>query len=176
MKPTGVSRRERPGGLRHNIRPYVGSERKKCDSAHPHAAFTRRSSKGRLCTIKSVLAGASYAPIMFVDYFELSCYGLSRSLLKDHDGEPPMIEWSPNDVRREIRHLKSRIYDIEDTRIAPVDDRWHELLSADWEAARVYGVRSGRAAATHEIEGLWAEIDHLTDAWHGRRPRGVTFN
>jgi hypothetical protein len=87
-----------------------------------------------------------------------------------------MLELSPEAIRSEIKSLKDRIRAIDRTRIRPADDYWHELLDADWEAARAYGELSGRSAAVREIEALWREIDHLNDALKGRRPRGVTIN
>ena len=87
-----------------------------------------------------------------------------------------MLEWSPKDVRSEIKRLKSCIHEIEDKRIAPVDDRWHELVMTDLDAARAFGIDSGREAATAEVYTLWAQIDHSNDTLHGRRPRGVTLN
>lgn len=87
-----------------------------------------------------------------------------------------VLELSPKDIRSEIKRLKACIRETFETRIAPADDYWHELLDADWEAARAYGELTGRDAAVREIEDLWRQIDHLNDALHGNRPRGVTIN
>jgi hypothetical protein len=61
----------------------------------------------------------------------------------------------------EIRRLWRLSDDIEAERVDPVDDRWHELLSSDWEAARTFGVASGRTAAVDEIEALRLRADPL---------------
>jgi hypothetical protein len=63
-----------------------------------------------------------------------------------------MLELSPKDIRSEIKRLKACIREVEATRVAPADDYWHELLDADWEAARAYGELSGRSAVVREIE------------------------
>jgi hypothetical protein len=87
-----------------------------------------------------------------------------------------MVELSPKDIRLEIKRLKARIREVEETRVAPHDDRWHALLKTDREAAQAYEEASGRAAACYEVYALWGQIDHLNDALKGRRPRGVTLN
>jgi hypothetical protein len=87
-----------------------------------------------------------------------------------------VLELSPKDTRAEIKRLKACIREIDETRIAPFEDRLRELLAADFDAAWASPVGIARNVAVLEIEALWRQIDQLNDALHGRRPRDVTIN
>lgn len=79
-------------------------------------------------------------------------------------------------VRSEIKRLKSRIHEIEETRVNPFEDRCRELMLIDFEAYKAYEIESGRFAACREMEELLIEIEQLEDALHGRPLRGVSIN
>jgi hypothetical protein len=87
-----------------------------------------------------------------------------------------MLELSPKAIRSEIKRLKACILEVDETRVAPFEDRLRELLAADFNAAWASPIGIARNAASREIEPLWQQIDHLNDALKGRRPRGVTIN
>jgi hypothetical protein len=87
-----------------------------------------------------------------------------------------MLELSPKDIRAEIKRLKACIREVDETRVAPFEDRLRELLAADFDAAWASPAGIARNVAVLEIEALWRQIDHLNDALRGRRPRDVTIN
>jgi hypothetical protein len=87
-----------------------------------------------------------------------------------------MTVLTPKDIRSSIRRLKASMQQIDETRVAPFEDRLRELMKADFDAAWASPAGIARNAAAREIEDLWKRIDHLNNALRGRRPRGVTIN
>jgi hypothetical protein len=80
-----------------------------------------------------------------------------------------METMTPKGIRAEIKRLKSRIREIDDT--IDDSDHWREMLGADWDAAWASPAGLHRDAAAHEIEALWGQVDHLNDTLHGRELR-----
>jgi hypothetical protein len=126
------------------------------------------------CTSQIVHAKRSCAPDQhneIVDVFASLWY-----LWLAHAKERKVHQTSTKGVRLEIKRLEACIQEVNETRVAPFEDRLREMLAADFDAAWASPIGTARNAAYLEIEDLWRQVDQLNDVLKGRRPRGVTFN